>query len=110
MQRRRADASEPESEGEEEKTGLGDKIRSFVAALAWPCMVQLIPQLTRCSCHRGEVYNLKHHELMCGNLGIRDEPGITKHAQEGTTSADHSYLVHSGTGPYCNPYARQVCT
>ena len=60
--------------------------------------------------HRGEVYSLKHGELFCDEHGIRDEPVITKHSQEGTTSADHACLVHSGTGPYCNPYARQVCT
>lgn len=99
-----------ENEGEEGNAGMHDRFRAFVYALAWPCMVQTIPQLTRSACHRGEVYNLKHQELFCTQHGISDEPAFTKHAQEGTTSADHSCLAHSGKGPYCNAYAKQVCT
>jgi hypothetical protein len=97
-----------EEEENEYPLGVLEALHEFANRCAWPCMVQTIPQLTRSSCHRGEVYNLKHHELYCEDYGICDEPVITKHSQQGTTSADHNCLTHSGTGPFCNPYAKQV--
>ena len=38
-------------------------VNELVKLLALPEVARLIPELTRASCHRGEVYDLKHHEL-----------------------------------------------
>ena len=97
------------SEEDDDKVTVKTAVHDFARLCAWPCVVQLIPQLTRSSCHRGEVYNLKHCELFCEDYGVCDEPMITKHAQAGTSSEDHNVLIHSGTGPFCNPFAQQVC-
>jgi hypothetical protein len=108
----RASGEAPEeAEGEESTASMAmatNAVDELVTALGWPCIVQTLPQLTRASCHRGEAYSMQHQELIPHDYGIRDEPIISKHAQEGTTSADHNRLVHSGFGPYCSSQALHI--
>ena len=101
-----------DAQGEEDSEWWGLKataaVEELITSTAWPCLVQTLPQLTRASCHRGEAYSIQHQELSAHDYGIRDEPIVSKHAQEGTTSADHNRLIHSGFGPFCCRTALQL--
>ena len=83
---------------------------SLVGTVAWPLFNQLIPEMTRCASYRGEVWEVKHHELVAGAYGVMDQPSVTKHAQEGTAMGDHHLLEHSGFGPYCNTALKDSVT